>query len=138
METTRGSHEIEAGDWLDSIDYQRGLDVFNDGRYFDAHEILEDVWRESKGNDRRFLQGLIQIAVALHHYANGNLAGAKSVFKRAEMNLASYPEGFGALYLAELRATVTEWRQALENGAPSPAPIKFRHRRPAVVANGIE
>ncbi|MDM7324494.1 MAG: DUF309 domain-containing protein, partial [Thermus sp.] len=40
--------------------------LFQKGRYFEAHEVLEEVWREAHGEKRRFLQGLILLAAALH------------------------------------------------------------------------
>ena len=45
---------------------QRGIALFNQQRFFDAHEALEDAWRASEGEMRLLLQGLTQAAVALH------------------------------------------------------------------------
>ena len=45
--------------------YQRGIRHFNEREFYDAHEVWEDVWRESSGLGKKFLQGLIQAAVAL-------------------------------------------------------------------------
>src|SRR5512145_2639201 len=41
---------------------ERGVALFNDGSFFEAHDVWEDAWRESEGDVRLFLQGLIQIA----------------------------------------------------------------------------
>ena len=62
----------------------RGLDLFNRAHFYDAHEVLEDVWRPSpRGRPlRRHLQGLVQLAVALHHESRGNVIGARSVLDR--------------------------------------------------------
>ncbi len=49
---------------------------FNRGEWFDCHETLEDLWVGSEGEIRWFYQGLLQIAVALHHWKNGNYGGA--------------------------------------------------------------
>ena len=53
--------------------YRRGIRHFNAREFYDAHEVWEDVWRESQGMEKRFLQGLIQAAVALHHHSTGNV-----------------------------------------------------------------
>ena len=42
-----------------------GLDAFDDGRFFEAHEHWEDVWRVVSGPERLWIQGLIQLAAAL-------------------------------------------------------------------------
>jgi predicted metal-dependent hydrolase len=43
-----------------------GLELFNGGRYFEAHESWEDAWRELQGDDKTFAQGLTQVAAAMH------------------------------------------------------------------------
>jgi len=53
---------------------------FEAGLYFEVHEMLEPHWAAATGEDREALQGLIQVAVAWQHLANGNLAGARSLF----------------------------------------------------------
>jgi predicted metal-dependent hydrolase len=58
--------------------YLRGIEHFNRGEFFEAHDVWEELWREMKGDDgRTFYHGLINAAVALHHYRNGNLEGAR-------------------------------------------------------------
>jgi predicted metal-dependent hydrolase len=54
---------------------------FNNHEWFECHETVEDLWIGSEGEVRDFYQGLIQIAVALHHWRNGNFGGAISLLK---------------------------------------------------------
>ena len=49
---------------------------FNRGEWFACHETLEDLWVGTDGEIRHFYQGVLQVAVALHHWRNGNYAGA--------------------------------------------------------------
>jgi hypothetical protein len=58
------------------VRYLGGVRFFNDGDFFEAHEVWEGLWLETSGPERRFYQGLIQAAVALYHFGNGNLRGA--------------------------------------------------------------
>jgi Domain of unknown function (DUF309) len=53
--------------------------LFDAGLYFEVHELLEPYWMRATGPDREALQGLIQIAVAFQHLANGNVAGARAL-----------------------------------------------------------
>jgi len=103
-----------------SAAYQRGIRHFNAREFYDAHEVWEDVWRESHGMEKRFLQGLIQAAVALHHHSTGNVVGACSLMERARRNLAGCSAEFGGIRLAELLAELGEWRAALVRGEGSP------------------
>ena len=108
---------------MNSEPYFRGIALFNRAAFFECHEVLEDVWRDAPEPDRKFLQALIQTAVALHHYSKGNSVGARSLFERALCNLASYPEEFGGLALPPLRQSIGHWQEALDRGtAPPPLP----------------
>jgi predicted metal-dependent hydrolase len=100
----------------DSAGYQRGIRLFNAREFYDAHEVWEDVWRESHGIEKKFLQGLIQAAVALHHQSTGNVVGACSLVERARGNLAGCPEEFGGIAVSELIAALGEWRAAVVAG----------------------
>lgn len=103
-----------------------GIRLFNQASFFAAHEVLEDVWRESAGPEKKFLQALIQIAVGLHHHSRGNQRGARSLLARATRNLESYPEAFGGVLLAPLRKHLAAWNHALANDAPPPRIFKIR------------
>ncbi len=59
--------------------FLEGIRCFNHRAFFEAHEVWEDIWRDEEGPARRFYQGLIQLAVCLHHFGNGNTRGAKKL-----------------------------------------------------------
>jgi uncharacterized protein len=101
--------------------YLEGLRLFEEHRFFDAHEVLEDVWRAAPEPDRKFLQGLIQVAVALHHHSRGNLIGCQSLLDRARRNLSAYPETYLGLDLSAFLHSIDQWRTALAGGHPVPA-----------------
>lgn len=83
--------------------YVAGVNFFNECEYFEAHEIWEDLWTEYQGPSRRFYQGLIQVAVCLHHFGNGNTRGAKKLFFSCNKYLAEYPDMFEGIDVAKLR-----------------------------------
>ena len=74
--------------------YLEGIRHFNACDYFESHEVWEELWTEYRGEARKFYQGLIQAAVALYHFGNGNLRGARklhgSVHGYLEPYLPSY------------------------------------------------
>jgi len=72
--------------------YLAGIVLFNRHDYFEAHEVWESLWlSESVGADRRFVQGLIQAAVGLYHFGNGNLRGALKLYKSGRAYMEAYP-----------------------------------------------
>ena len=117
----------------------RGIGLFNQGRFFDAHEVLEDVWRPSRGRRRRFLQALIQVAVGLHHHSRGNLVGARSLLARGGNTLAQYPAVYAGVKLTALRASLDLWREALARGSPAPPlpRLELLRKHPDGEAGGI-
>ena len=105
---------------MHSSEYLHGISLFNRAAFFEAHEVLEDVWRAAPVPEKKFFQGLIQIAVGLHHYGNGNLVGARSLLGRAASNLARYPENFGGIKLAPLLNCLADWQKAIADNQPTP------------------
>lgn len=101
--------------------YHHGIELFNQAEFYDAHEVLEDVWRASADPEKLFLQALIQTAVALHHHSTGNLIGCQSLMARALRNFHGYPDGFCGVEVEPLRASLSEWGRALAEGGPLPA-----------------
>jgi hypothetical protein len=53
-----------------------GIELFNAGDYYDAHEVIEHEWHAERGEVRRLYQGILQIGVGLHHTRSGNHRGA--------------------------------------------------------------
>ena len=75
--------------------YLAGIVLFNRGDFFEAHEVWEAIWLETSGPERRFYQGLIQAAVGLCHFSNGNLRGASKLYHSSR----DYMHRFGSPYL---------------------------------------
>ncbi len=106
---------------------RRGVGLFNNGSYFEAHEVLEDVWREARAvPEKTFLQGLVQLAVAFHHYSTGNLTGARSVLGKASRNLNGAPPLFHGINAATLQAEVREWAETLADSGSLPQQPRIR------------
>ncbi|TWU25657.1 DUF309 domain-containing protein [Bythopirellula polymerisocia] len=83
--------------------YLAGIEHFNVCDFFEAHETWEELWTEYRGPARRFYQGLIQAAVALHHFGNGNIRGARKVYLTSLNYLADYPAIYQGLDLENFR-----------------------------------
>lgn len=66
----------------------KGTLLFNAGKFFEAHEIWEESWRKVEPSEKRWLQGLIQTAVGLHHLRNRNRHGARSLLRNAVKKLS--------------------------------------------------
>ena len=103
-------------------DLHQGLRCFHSGAFFEAHEHWESVWLAAQEPEKTFLQGLIQVAAAFHHFQRGNYAGTISLLRSALRRLDPYPEAFAGVAVAPLRATIRLWVGALETPSGSPLP----------------
>ncbi|MEX2315749.1 MAG: DUF309 domain-containing protein [Pirellulales bacterium] len=70
--------------------YLQGIAHFNACDFFEAHEVWEELWKNYSGDLRLFYKGLIQAAVALHHFGNGNIRGARKVYFTSRNYLEAY------------------------------------------------
>jgi uncharacterized protein len=108
---------------MDLTGLRFGIRLFNCEEFFEAHEALEDVWRAAPDCERKFLQGLIQIAVAFHHFSTGNLVGAQSLLARGTKNLTTDSNFVPGIQMPALRHSIERWQVALsEGGTPPPFP----------------
>lgn len=80
------------------------MKAFDEGSFFEAHEILEEFWVGYRGDDRDYYRGLIQAAVALHHLGAGNAVGAAGVAARARGHLAPYAPRYEAIDVSAILA----------------------------------
>jgi hypothetical protein len=66
------------------------IELFNRKEFFEAHEVLEDLWVESEGEEKDFYKGLIQCAVAFVHLDRNNFKGATKLHRTACGYLTHY------------------------------------------------
>lgn len=99
---------------------RRGLEEFNRGEYFECHETLEGLWNVAPPPVRDLYRAVLQVAVAYHHIARGNLPGALKVLDRSKQWFHRLPDRCQGIDLAGLRADAdrveAEARRALAEG----------------------
>ena len=87
------------------MSYEEGLRLFREGHWFEAHEVLEHVWRATPpGPDRLFYQGLIQLAVSLEHWKRGNPRGALGQWQKGAAKMEGLPPEYQGVNLQKLLA----------------------------------
>ncbi len=82
--------------------FVEGINLFNNKKYYDAHELWEELWSEYKLDDDLFIQGLIQLSVAFFHITNLNLKGSRNLFKKCLPKLQQFPDNHRMLNLSEI------------------------------------
>lgn len=105
-------------------EYGRYFDLFNERDFFEAHEVLEDLWVVETGENRNYYKGLIMAAVAILHWQRGNASGAARLHRDAMVYLRAYPARHESFDLGGFRDWMDEAFQPLVRGdsdAPPPA-----------------
>lgn len=99
------SQAIESNAESNQEKFRNGVILFNSKEFFKAHEVWEEIWLVSAEPEKTFLQGLIQLTAAFHHYSRGNRSGAQSLICAAIDKLEKFPENYYSVNLAALRVT---------------------------------
>ena len=92
--------------------------LFNHHLFFEVHEVLEIQWRRESGDVRRFLQGLIQVAVAFYHLGNHNFRGALALLHDGLEKITPYQPVFLGVELQEFVAQITACHDELYRLGP--------------------
>lgn len=99
-----------------------GVALFNAGRWYQAHEIWEEAWKQESGARRVLLQGLIQVAAGCLKQAEGRAEGARTLFTRALERLEPLPSPCEGVDVGVLVSQVRQWR---EGGAQKHPEVVF-------------
>jgi hypothetical protein len=124
---------VEATGWRSSTEYLHAIDLFNEGYYWECHEILEAIWNGvgRSGDVAAFAQGVIQVAAALLKLGMSERDAALGLARRGAAKLRAGPSpvlGVDAHRLADdvdafLAGRVTEPPRIVLTGDP-PSPVE--------------
>jgi hypothetical protein len=100
---------------------RQGIDLFNDGRFFDSHEILEGFYQDTEDTHKPFIEGLIQLAVAFRIFSEfGELKGPIRMIYQAVIRFENYQPAFLQVRVKELSETMEAWAKAAEAAGAMP------------------
>jgi uncharacterized protein len=108
-------------DWTQG-ELGEGRRCYDSGAFFEAHEHWESVWLKAPEPEKTFLQALIQMAAAFHHWRLGNSEGTVSLLRAALRRLDRFPDEFSGIAVEPLRTSIGSWIRALESVPPSLPP----------------
>ena len=107
--------------------YREGLRLFNEEEFFECHDVLEELWSEATGAERKFLQGLIQASIALFHFGNENFGGAKKLYVSARKNLDQFDQRFMGIELGSfLHDFQACFQELLDNTEVYPTTVQLQ------------
>jgi nucleoside-diphosphate-sugar epimerase len=105
------------GDPRDDKSYPSALDrgarLFNREKFFEAHEVWEEIWKRESGDRRLLLHGLIQAAAAYVKWRRGEPSGTVKLLQRASEKLRRVREPNALRIAGELAASLEAWIAAI-------------------------
>jgi predicted metal-dependent hydrolase len=106
----------------------RGVALFNERQFWEAHEAWEEAWLELEGDEKLFVQGLIQVAAGYHKVCVQNQPrGCVKLLTAALEKLSPMPPDFlgveTARFLPEVRRTLVEAHIWLSASGPAPSDL---------------
>lgn len=105
-----------------------GLRAFNRREFFEAHEHWEEVWDHLDDPERRWVQGLIQVATGLHKLGQRKVDPCRTLLGRALAKLEDAPDVVGGIDVAGARQGARAILEAVERGElPDPGSLRLRH-----------
>ena len=107
-----------AGGATRDVVLQKSALLFNHHLFFEVHEVLEPQWMQERDEVKKFLQGLIQIAVAFYHLGRGNLAGARSLLHEGLLKLSPHAPAWLGVELQDFIAGLEKCRQVISSLSP--------------------
>jgi predicted metal-dependent hydrolase len=113
-------------DWTEGA-LAEGLQLYDAGEFFAAHEAWESVWLLAQEPEKTFLQGLIQVTAAFHHLQRDNRLGTVRLLRAALRRLEPFPVYFGGISVDLLCNDIRTWLQVLDTAAPTPqaSPVRI-------------
>jgi uncharacterized protein len=91
----------------------RGIEQFNAGEFFDQHETLELLWRDTRAPVRSLYHGILQVGVGFHHWRNGNFHGASTLLEEGIERLRAFAPRCQGVDINALIADATAARARL-------------------------
>ena len=114
--------------------FEEGITFFNAGRFFEAHEPWEEIWRSTNPEPRDFYQGLVQAAAGLHiWFVRARPEPAARVLGRGVGRLRALESEDLGIDIAALVSALEPWQTWLEKQkgpAPSASPALRRCGEP--------
>lgn len=111
----------------DTDQFREGIRLFNEEEFFECHDVLEELWAETDGPEKKMIQGLIQAAISLFHFGNENFGGAKKLYITARKLLDMYePDAMGIVLAEFLVDYECCFRELLDNTEVYPTTVQLQ------------
>ncbi|MGB3405713.1 MAG: DUF309 domain-containing protein [Microcoleaceae cyanobacterium] len=99
-------------------EFWQGIEQFNQQEFYACHDTLEALWMESMEPNKRFYQGILQIAVGLYHLSNQNSRGAVMLMGEGIRRLDYYQPEYSGINVEQLMIQASTLLKQLQQADP--------------------
>ena len=85
-----------------SEEFLQGIEQFNQRDFYACHDTLEAIWIDAAESDKRFYQGILQVAVGCYHLTNHNWRGAVILLGEGVRRLRDYQPEYETVNVSQL------------------------------------
>jgi len=107
------------GDRLEIL--KEGISLFNEERFWECHEVLEQIWHPAEGEERDIIQGLILTAAAFVHAQRNRTERSIAMLKKAKQKLGTRAS-YQGIDLNTVRKNIDA---IIDSSLPAPFQVKL-------------
>lgn len=120
-----------------SPEFEQGIAEFNQQEFYACHDTLEAIWVEAPEVDKRFYQGILQVAVGCYHLSNDNLRGAIILLGEAMRRLCDYQPSYEGVNVELLLEQTSQLLQVLQQLQPEQTKEFFQQLQQKQSGEGV-
>jgi predicted metal-dependent hydrolase len=99
-------------------EFWQGIEEFNQQKFYNCHDTLEALWMEAGEPQKKFYQGILQIAVSCYHLSNRNWRGAVILLGEGTRKLTEYQPAYEEINVSQLVEQSSQLLKTLQQLEP--------------------
>lgn len=120
-------------------EFWRGVEQFNQREFYACHDTLEALWMEAAEPEKKFYQGILQVAVALYHLSNQNWRGAVILMGEGMNRLRGYQPTYADIDIEAFLTQTVQLFNTLQQTGPDQVTIVMQQLGlPSVQTGSVE
>jgi len=94
--------------------FEKGVEYFNSGYFFEAHDVFEEIWMDDREESKVFYQGLVQLSTGYYHFIMRNLNGTKSQLNKGITKLSKFKPVYEDIHVSEIIDSVESFLSEID------------------------
>ena len=119
-------------------EFWQGVTEFNQQEFYACHDTLEALWMEASEPQKKFYQGVLQIAVGLYHLSQKNWKGAVILMGEGLGRLDYYQPDYSGINVEQFMDETSQLLKALQNAGAENVEMFLSLMQPQGTVQGLK